>query len=485
MGSLIFNETTERLTRIYQKASHVPQVSARFREWQRFRTLTSGELATDDSNFISQTYLALLARFTTRRFLNPRRPILNTEELLEVVNIDYFTRRGISNFGEGDIFSWLLIEPRWELNLGGLVLETVQGLSDAVGEHDFSDPSSGVLDPIFHQLAPANHPVPRWLAEYIVEDELGLAENSSLSLLDPACGTGTFLCAAIGAMSQAIARSGGDPIDVVFEAPDRIRGMDSDPLSVALARLNYLLALGELVQEEHPPFLMPIYLADASVVRPKEKSVSTLSTSAGDFPLPDPVIENPLMLDWILGRLTNYMDGAQLRLHVQDEEIATQEVLNAYYNYLTAPKPRTPVPEALTPEQADTLLETARSLIQLHIQGEGTLWLHLVQNMAAPIIFGQRRFDTLAGQLNAASHDVILDSGLTRGGLTAVVMPLDESEARSGGHRVVNLEEALPNSALLMSETGDHTRLELAGEPIAFDASWGEAKAGVRFVPEP
>ena len=460
-------------------------MAARFREWQRFRTLISDDLAVDESCFINQTYLALLARFTARRFLNPRRPIFNTEELLEVVNIDYFTRRGISNFGEGDIFSWFLIEPRWELNLGGLALETVQGLSDAVEQHDFSDASPGVLDPIFHQLAPAHHPVPRWLAGYIVEDELGLAGDSGRSLLDSACGIGTFLSAAIGAMSQAIAKSGGDPIDVVFEAPDRIRGMDSDPLSVALARLNYLLALGALVQEEHPPFLIPVYLADASVVRSKQNSVATLATSTGGFPLPEPVIENPLMLDWVLGRLTNYMDGAQLRLHVQAEELATQEVLNAYYNYLTAPKPRTPVPEALTPEQADTLLETARSLIQLHIQGEGTLWLHLVQNMAAPLIFGQRGFDTLTGRLSATSHDAILDSCLTQDSRVALIMSLAEAEDRSGSHRMISLEEVLPNSALLMSETGDHARLELAGEPMAFDASWEEAKAGVRFVPEP
>ncbi len=396
----------------------------------------------------------------------------------------YFTRRGISNFGEGDIFSWLLIEPRWELNLGELILETIQGLAAAAEQHDFSHASPGVLDSLYQQLAPAHRPIPRWLAGYIVEDELGVANDSNLSLLDPACGTGTFLCAAIVAMSQAIAESGGDQIDVLFDAPDRIRGMDSDPLSVALARLNYLLALGDLIQEEHPPFLMPVYLADASITQSNTTTLTTLTTTAGDFPLPEPVIDNPLMLDWVLGRLTNYMDGAQLRLHVQAEEVATQEVLNAYYNYLTAPKPRTPVPEALTPEQADTLLETARSLIKLHIQGEGTLWLHLVQNMAAPMVFSRRGFDVIAGRSNAVILDAISDSCLTQDGRMAMIMPLDEGHKRSSNHRVVSLEEVLPGLALIVSGPEDHVVLKLAGGRIPLDFSWADAKTGVRLEAE-
>ena len=144
----------------------------------------------------------------------------------------------------------------WELDLDELALETVQGLADNLAPYDLSEVLPGILDGLYRQTAPAT---PRWLAEYILEDELGLAKDPDLSLVDPACGTGVFLTAAIEAMSRNVA----DPLDVLFEAPEKIRGMDREPLAVALARLNYLLALGDLVQEEHPPFLLPVYLADA------------------------------------------------------------------------------------------------------------------------------------------------------------------------------------------------------------------------------
>ena len=487
VGSSIFAETTNRLSRIYSEADHVPQVAARFHEWQRFRGQTVASPATEEPLFIHQTYLALLARLVARSFVAPRRPISNSEELLEVINVDYFSRRGIGNFGEGDVFSWPLIEKRWELGLDDLILETMQGLADTVATHDFSNASSGILDSIYLQIGPAFGPVPRWLAEYAVEAELGMADDSGLSLVDPSCGTGTFLCAAVGAMSRAIEKTGGDQMDVLFDAPERIRGMDSDPLAVSFARLNYLLALGDLVQELHPPFLMPVYLADPSSSAKFQPLASvddvvTITTTEGDFSLPAPVIENPLILDWVLGRLTNYMGGAQLRLHVQEEEVAIQEVLNAYYNYLTSPKPRTPVPEALTPQQADTLLETAKSLIQLHIRGEGTLWLHLVQNMAAPMFFAHRGFDRLTGRGSAAKLVTLGSSFLRTDGRAAVVLPAAEAEHYAKGHRLITLNGLLPDAALLVTGPEQRAHFESTGEPVSPDLSWADAQTSLRVV---
>ena len=437
-------------------------MAARFREWKNLQ----GPESPDETLFIHQTYLALLARLVARRFVAPRRPIANAEELFEVINVDYFTRRGIGNFGEGDVFSWLPLDDRWELDLDDLVLETVQGMADALALHDFTDATPGILDGLYR-------PTPaRWLAEYVVEDELGLPGDSGLSMLDPSSGTGAFLCAAIGAMTRTLAERGGDPIDVLFEAPEKYRGMDRDPMSVALARLNYLLAFGDQVQQEHPPFLLPVYLADANTI-PNSKSTGpndlgvTLSTSAGDFPLPGPFIENPLMLDWVLGRLTNYMDGAVLRLHAQPEDLAVQEVLNAYYSYLTAAKPRTPVPDALTQEQADTVLETARTLVHLHIRGEGTLWLHLVQNLAAPAVFSHARFDWLGGQ-----------------GSAALLATASAAYLRPGG-RAAMLTSGADDTSAVITGPERTIRLELEGGPVPHNSSWADARSAVRIVEEP
>ena len=491
-GSPIRTQTTERLTRIFSQAENTPPVAARFREWRRSRENAQREdptvAASSESLFIQETYLALLARLIARRFVAPRRPVSGAEELLEIVNVDYFSRRGIGNYGEGDFFSWLPLEPRWQLGLEDLVLETIEDLAEALTPYDFTQALPGILDGLYHRTvhnAPVA-PVPRWLAGYVVVEELGLADDPGLSLLDPACGTGPFMSAAIETLIRTMTERGSDPFDLLFEIPGRVRGMDRDPLAVALARLNYLLALGGLVQEEHPPFLLPVYLADATRVPaslpagPDDFMIS-VSTPAGEFPLPSPVIEDPVMLDWLLGRLTNYMDGAQLRLHAQAEEVAVQEVMNAYYNYLTAAKPRTPVPDALTPAQADILLETARSLVTLHIRGEGSLWLHVVQNNAVPAVFSRRGSDRLAGSGDGEFFASCSSSYLSPQGRAAMIMSSDEAENQSAGRRLVHLEDALPDAALLVTGPDEQVRLEPAAGPVPPDISWAEAKSVVRI----
>ena len=485
-GSAIFGMTTERLSRIYALANQTPPVAARFREWQRFWVnvhgqdppQTSSRTGSNETLFIHQTYVALLSRLVARRFVAPRRAISGAEELLEIINCDYFSRRGIGNFGEGDLFSWLSLEPRWELGLEDQVLEIVQGLAEALAPYDFTQARPGILDGLtYGPASDTAQPRPRWLAEYIVEEELGLANDPDLSLLDPACGTGTFLSAAVGTISRTMTERGSHPLDIIFGMPQLVQGMDRDPLSVALARLNYLLALGGLVQEDHPPILVPVYLADANQNPaqhpdlPNDGSV-LVSTPVGDFPLPGPMVDNPMMLDWLLGRLTNYMDGAQLRLHVQSEDEAVQEVLNAYYNYLTSPKLRTPVPDALTPKEADILLETARSLVKLHLQGEGTLWLHMVQNNAASEAFSRRRFDRLITSGSVAFFEMCSSLYLRPQGQSAMVMTIDEAEASSAKRRLVRLEDVLPGAALLVTGPERRARLEPVGGPIPNDMSW-------------
>ena len=490
-GSPIFTRTTERLSRIFAQAGHIPPVAARFSEWRRSWERVHGQdppRASSDASFIHQTYLALLARLTARRFLAPYRPISGAEELLEIINCDYFSRRGIGNFGEGDFFSWVSLEPRWELSLDELVLKTVQDLAEALAPYNFGLAAPGIIDDLYRRTVPETPSAPpRWLAEYIVEEELGLADDPDLSLLDPACGAGVFLSAAVGVLSRIMNERGSHPLDVLFGMPQLVQGMDRDPLAVALARLNYLLALGDLVQQEHPPILVPVYLADAAQspashpVLPEDGAV-LVSTPAGEFPLPGPMVDNPMMLDWVLGRLTNYMDGAQLRLHVQSEEEAVQEVLNAYYNYLTAPKPRTPVPDALTPKQADLLLETARSLVKLHIRGEGALWLHIVQNIAAPAAFSRRRFDRLVTSGSGAFFEMCSTIYLKPRGRAAMLMTRDEGAAGSAGRRLVGLDDVLPGAALLVTGPEQRARLEPAGGPISPEFSWAEAKPAIRVI---
>jgi hypothetical protein len=77
---------------------------------------------------------------------------------------------------------------------------------------------------------------PDWLAELTLR-EIGYKPDQSL--LDPACGSGTFLFTAI----RLLVEQGMVGQNLVDFALENIMGMDVHPLAVTIAKINYMLAL--------------------------------------------------------------------------------------------------------------------------------------------------------------------------------------------------------------------------------------------------
>src|SRR5262249_48647938 len=67
-------------------------------------------------------------------------------------------------------------------------------------------------------------------------------------LLDPACGSGTFLVMAIRRIKEFAWKNGVSERDLLRKILANVVGFDLNPLAVISARTNYLLALGDLMQ---------------------------------------------------------------------------------------------------------------------------------------------------------------------------------------------------------------------------------------------
>lgn len=96
-----------------------------------------------------------------------------------------------------------------------------------------------VLGPVYAALISAEerkgageHYTPDWLASRVLAEVMRGDER----VMDPSCGSGTFV---FHAVRRALA-AGASAEEVV----SRVRGMDVHPVAVVLARVNYLLALG-------------------------------------------------------------------------------------------------------------------------------------------------------------------------------------------------------------------------------------------------
>ena len=395
-------ESVDRLSRIFQETQAVPPVAASYREWRLWADTSAGQEADRDASdrFVQHTYFTLLARLVAHGFLSAGAPLNRREDVWEFVNGEYFVGWGLENFLGQDFFTW----PFFELSMGLGTSDDATGLAQTLAAELGSFNLSAAPPDLLGSLLPgAENGAPvtaRWLAEYLLGEALGLSEDPTLAVLDISCGSGTFLAAAVGIKNRTMSDRGDDSLDILLQVVDQVRGMTPSPLGAAIAKTSYLLALGDLAKEPHPPVLIPVYLADAAnmpLAAPGAAGevVHTVE-AAGGLALPGAVAEDPMMLDWLFGRLPNYMRGAATRLHIQAEGEAVQEVLNAYYNYLTAPKTRTPIPEPLTHDAAEVMVETARALVMGYIRGEGHARLYTIKNAAAPVFLSRRKFALVA-----------------------------------------------------------------------------------------
>ena len=390
-----------RLESLYQESESLAPVESCFRAWAARQSLSPPQGGNTRGGgtdaFIRHTCLSLLCRLMAYRFLEPRS---SESDLWDVISGDYFAGEGLGNFLGEDFFSW----PFFRLSMGvgddAAAMDLARGLLAALGHFDFDEPPPGLLTTLYRDYQGETVPSPPGGGLGWGSPDTAIAELQDLPMLSciaPHCGDGDALARAVRASADGRLAWGQDLMEALLDLSGQFLGMTPDPLAATVASTAFLFALGETAKGPHPPILIPVYLADADRV-PQERGAgdgerSFVIEAAGGIVLPEQVAADPLYLDWLLGRLPNYQRGAALRLRAQPEREAVQEVLNAWYNYLTSPKSRTPIPEPLTPAAADVMVEAARTLIVAYIHGSGPAPLHLARNAPAPLFAARREFD--------------------------------------------------------------------------------------------
>ena len=169
--------------------------------------------------------------------------------------------------------------------------------------------SRDLLKQLYQQLFPKSvrhdlgeYYTPDWLAELVL-DELDYDGNPDRRLLDPACGSGTFLVMALNRIKtwydEHRHNCGFGEDELLRKILRNIIGFDLNPLAVMAARTNYLIALRDLLRHADNVEL-PIYLCDSIMTPSKCGDLFTgnldkarqLRTSAGNFNIPTEITES-------------------------------------------------------------------------------------------------------------------------------------------------------------------------------------------------
>jgi type II restriction/modification system DNA methylase subunit YeeA len=86
-----------------------------------------------------------------------------------------------------------------------------------------------------------------------------------LRILDPACGSGTFLILYISRLRRYAEEH--FLLDALLNyVLDNVVGYDLNPLAVLTARTNYLLAIADLLAYARGSIEIPVYLADSIMI---------------------------------------------------------------------------------------------------------------------------------------------------------------------------------------------------------------------------
>jgi hypothetical protein len=299
-----------------------------------------------------------------------------------------FARLGVKNFLEGDFFGWYLSvwSPAIENALRSLVRE-IAAFEPASGSLDF-DATRDLLKDLYEDLVPrklrhrlGEYYTPDWLAELTL-DTAGYDGDLSKRLLDPSCGSGTFLVLAIQRARQYAEDHVVPPRQALESILGAIAGFDLNPLAVVAARTNYLLGLGSLIRHK-APIELPVYLCDA-LLTPARHAVEQLdlrhgndfaiTTSVGDFYIPHQVVEED--------RLASVID-------LIEESVYSGITGAKFKSRLLARWP------AVSEESAATLQELFEMLSALEKDDKNGIWARYIENAFAPVFVG--KFDFVVG----------------------------------------------------------------------------------------
>ena len=214
---------------------------------------------------------------------------------------EIFRELNVADPFRGDPFSWYAAE--WSAPIEGLI----RRLAATMAEYDpdtLTDDATGgrdLLKELYQGLFPRSlrhqlgeYYTPDWLADHVLE-QAGYSGDPNRRLLDPACGSGTFLVAAIGrvrAWYEANLERGScrpDKAALCGKILEGVVGFDLNPLAVMAARANYLIAVRDLLPHAGQVEI-PVVLCDSILDGPE---------SVGQPQPPfDYVVGNPPWIAW-------------------------------------------------------------------------------------------------------------------------------------------------------------------------------------------
>jgi len=374
IGSLFFELAIDNLREAWHKVRQRYQLL--FREWAEYLSVVYGARMETEELFLRHTYLATLAKLMAYMMYSGG-AIPTAKQSNKILDGTAFKEWQIVNFLERDLFSWIAQEDNG--------VQLILSLANQLSRYDLRRLDEDVLKGLYQELVDpqqrhdlGEYYTPDWLAEYMTAEVLD--DNPEKAILDPACGSGTFL---VEAVKYKKARCKLTEQQLLSHILRSVVGADVHPLATIIAKTNYLIALGELLQTRTEPIYLPVYLADTIKLEADEVEVQGTKVFAKFIDekrtLYVPAIEDEMRLDQALEITSRYASSLAEGSEKLEEEFA------ASLERLKISRPA-----------ISLFKHTARTIADLITERGDTVWAFVLNNFYKPM-FMRNKFDVIMG----------------------------------------------------------------------------------------
>jgi type I restriction-modification system DNA methylase subunit len=373
-GSPIYEEIVGQLAALFA----LKKDSMKFALWSKNMQLVYGSTPPEEA-FVSQTYLMMLVRLLLARYL-----IKGVPPAKETLSGELFDSQGIKII-EDDFFSWVLDPDIWLK-----VKPLIETLMYAFDYYDLESVDEDIFKEIYQEIVKrgerhriGEYYTPEWLAETTLQEAITALSSEGnvkiFSILDPACGSGTFLTNVV-----SILRKNGCSLADILE---NVYGMDLNPLAVAIARSNYLLALGRLIEQRKEAVFIPVYMAD-SIKLPSVRKELLYGTDILVIDIDHKTqLDLPLEIALDENRLKEVLEiFADILVEYKSKRLDRKQAMKAFESSYHGGKPDTEI-----------LKRTLQVLMELIDVDQDSVWVFMMRNIYAPLRMKEKQFDIVAG----------------------------------------------------------------------------------------
>lgn len=466
------------LAAIYTDGKDLPTVRLKRELWVKLLRGALGTQFTDsDELFLEHTLLVNSAEIIAHLVLGLRAEDLAPATLLSG---DQFAVAGLHGVVDRDFFDWVLEVPGGE--------GYITSLARRLARFDWSAVEHDVLKVLYESVISAQtrkalgeYYTPDWLANRVVAQTI--TDPLNQRVLDPSCGSGTFLFYAVRRFLAAADASGVSLADAMTQVSSQVIGIDLHPVAVALARVTYLLALGRdrLNARERGSLSVPVYLGDSLGWDQREDLLTVdylvIPTDTGDQLLSGEL----RFADHLLANSASFDDLVQAL--VDESGRAAGKTTNRLSEGTVRRL-------ALAAADLPALNANFVRLKELHEAGRNHIWSYYIRNAARPAWLGrdENRVDILVGNppwlsyryMTAAMQrrfkSLATDRGFWHNETTATHQDLAglfiaravERYLKTGG----SFAFVVPNSVVDREYWAGFRRGQFDGAHVAFTPSW-------------